>query len=270
MNNGLSEGILDLVRRSAVKHPPLITGFELNKRYKERQVDKMKELESKDKLTPKDRKFIKRSSMASERSTAVEYVNIERRKEGLPQHSEEEGAIIEEKLARKELAKGAGIVSDIDSYLDTQTFSRKIVTANWAERVAKELVEWINKPRGPEELQPIKVTEFFKEKGIFFRDFHKISKKYEILDAALKYANQALGDIRERNMLEGKWNPTVGMFTMGQYDPNWREEQERREAAKVKQAEATGVDFKALMLDMTTPVLPTEEVREKLAKDKKS
>ena len=55
--------------------------------------------------------------------------------------------MIEEKLVRKDLAKGGSIRSDLDSYLDTQSFSRKIVTANWADRVAKELVEWINKPR---------------------------------------------------------------------------------------------------------------------------
>ncbi len=203
---------------------------------------------------------------------AVEHVKRERIKEGLPEDVRREMKDIEEKLVRADL-KGADINSELDSYLDTQTFTRKIVNANWADRVAKMLVEWVNKPCGMDEdgnfKYPIKVTEFFREKGIYHRDFHTLKNKFPVLKQALDYAEMVLGDIRERNMLEGKWNVTVGMFTMGQYDPKWREEQDRRESAKLKQAEATGVNVNALMAEMITPVPQTEEVRVKMEQDKK-
>ena len=269
----LSDGVLDLVRRSSIKHPRAKSVLDADPKFQTKKknlgenavagIGPQKDREYRKKYIPNPPAHV----------AAVNYVNKERKAEGLPSSVSEEIAMIEEKLVRKDLAKGGSIRSDLDSYLDTQSFSRKIVTANWADRVAKELVEWINKPRDVDAdgnvKHPIKITEFFQEKGIYHRDFHKLKQKFPILEQAWDYAQMVLGNIRERNMLEGKWNPTVGMYTMGQYDPKWREEQDRREAAKVKQAEATAVDFKALMLDMTAPVAPTEEVRAKLESDNK-
>jgi hypothetical protein len=288
MTNMMSDGIIELVRRSSVKHPRAKSVLDADPKFQTKKknlgdnavagIGPEKNLGEANKLTPQEKTSKSAKQKRDKKKyiphppphiAAVANVNRERKKEGLPESTVEEMAMIEERLARKDLAKGGSIKSDIDSYLDTQSFSRKIVTANWADRVAKELVEWINKPRSPEEVQPMKITEFFREKGIFHRDFYLLAKKHDILQKALDYALQALGDIRERNVLEGKWNPNAGMFMMGHYDENWRKEQERREAAKVKQAEATGVDFKALMLDMTAPVAPTEEVRAKLESDKK-
>lgn len=244
-----SQGVLDLIRSSSIKNE------------KKSPTDWSKD-GGKNK-----HKFWKPAPIM-----AVEYVKKERRKEGLPEDVRREMKETEEKLVRADL-KGANIQSDLDSYLDTQTFTRKIVTANWAERVAKSLVEWVNRPQVIDEegnvKYPMKITEFFREKGIYHRDFHALKQKYPVLQQAFEYAQMVLGDIRERNMLEGKWNPTVGMFTMGQYDPNWRQEQERRESAKLKQAEATGVNVNALMAEMIAPVPQTEEVRVKLESDKK-
>jgi hypothetical protein len=271
------EEVLNLIRRedehekdkSKVK---TVYDAEGNEKRKDNGKEKGKTREGEEvKLKPG--KGYKTNSQAN--PYAVRFVNAERAKAGLPQDVREEMANIEEKGVRRDLKdlKGSNIKSDIDSYLDTQTFSRRVVTENWANRVAKELVDWINAPRERDESgnvkDPIKLNEFFREKGIFHRDFYRLAQKYEVLQFAIEYAKYALGDIRERNVLEGKWNANAGMFMMGQYDPIWKQELERREAAKLKQAEAAGVDFKAIVADMMSPVAPTEEVRLKKEADGK-
>lgn len=198
---------------------------------------------------------------------AVRYVNEERRKMGAPVKLKDELALIEDSFATKELAKGASIVSPLDSYLDTQTFERRIVNANWAERVAKELKAWIDRPYPPEH-PPIKITEFFREAGIYHRDFYRIAKQHEILQQALEYALQVLGDIRERYILENRFNSTAGMYMMGFYDEDWRKEIKRREDAKLKQAQASGTDIKAVVLDMLKPVSATAEVQAQVSQKK--
>jgi hypothetical protein len=202
---------------------------------------------------------------------AVEFVKEERKLAGLPADSKREEADIEEKLVREELRdkKGVSIQSDLDTYLDTNTFTKKIVYGNWAERVAYELRDWILKERGPNEKEPMKITEFFREKGIFHRDFHRLKMKYPILQDAYDFAIQAIGDVRERNVLENKWNTQAGMFMMRHYDEDWRKEADRRDAAKTKQTSNTNIDLKALVTDLLTPVPSTEEVRVKVEKDKK-
>lgn len=273
----IKEGVLKIVRESIERHAE-----EEKKRKQEEEKNAEKVRKRKERMAEKEAKEAKEGVEPKPKPKpkspppqpalipAVEYVKAERKKAGLPEDPKEEEALIEERLVRAELreSKGADISSELDSYLDTHTFSKKIVYANWADRVAKELVEWASRPRKPEEPQPMKVTEFFREKGIFHRDFHRLKKRYPVLEKAFDFALQAIGDIRERNMLENKWNASVGMYTMGYYDEDWRKEQERREAAKVKQAAAAGADVKALMLDMTTPVAPTEEVRLKVERDK--
>lgn len=272
-----NQEVLNLIKRedehekdkSKVK---TVYDFEGNEKHKNNGKEKGKTREGEE-VKPKANK--PRKTNAPTYSQAVRYVNMEREKAGLPKDVKEEIASIEEKSIRRDLKelKGSNIKSDIDSYLDMQTFSRRVVTENWANRVAKELVDWINAPRERDEngnvKDPIKLNEFFREKGIFHRDFYRLALKYEVLQFAIEYAKYALGDIRERNVLEGKWNANAGMFMMGQYDPIWKQELERREAAKLKQAEAAGVDFKAIVADMMSPVAPTEEVRLKKEADEK-
>lgn len=203
---------------------------------------------------------------------AVKYVKEERRRAGLPTEVKEELESIEEESVRAEMrASRDGSLREkkeslkyLDEYLDTKTFSRKIVTENWAERVAKELVLWVEATPGA-----IKLNEFFREKGIYHRDFYRIAKKHPILESAIDYALRALGDTRERKILHNEWNPTVGMFMMGHYDEDWRAEMTRREDAKLKQSIANTVDIAAIVKETIQPVAPTEEVRMKVERDNK-
>lgn len=272
----LTEEVLALVRSSAKKYPKAQSALETDilpdddAKKKQPSKKKMKKAGEEEPENPKKKPKANKSILElvedGTRTKAIEYVKAERKKAGLPENVKDEIAAIEDKMATKELSKGGSINSDIDKYLDTQTFSHKIVTANWAERIARELKCWVDKPYPPEN-PPIKITEFFREAGIYHRDFYRIAKKYEILQQALDYALQTLGDIRERYVLENRWNASAGMYMMGLYDEEWRKEIQRREAAKLKQAEATGTDVKALFLEMTKPVASTEEVRKKLAED---
>lgn len=209
---------------------------------------------------------------------AVKCVREERMKEGLQADSKKELANIEEESIRKELRSSRKMdakdklhaveCKTIDEYLDTKTFTRKIANEMWANKVAEELVEWVNRPR-LDGHDPIQLAEFFIEKGIYHRDFHRLSRKYEILAQAADYALRALGCVRERNVLENKWNPTAGMFMMGHYNDDWATEMRRREEAKQKQNVSQTVDFTAIVRDAIKPVAPTEEVRKKLEKDEK-
>ena len=56
---------------------------------------------------------------------------------------------------------------------------------------------------------------------------------------------------------------------MPHYSDDWRAEHERRDAAKLKQANAAGVNIQAVMTDMLQPVPRTQEVTNKLEADKK-
>lgn len=230
----------------------------------ENEDDKKK----KKKTGPKKKKVIEDPHNAPTKNTAVEYVKMQRKKNGLPEDVNEEIAVIEEKYATKELTKGGSVESELDKYLDTQTFEHRLVTNIWAQRVAKEMMAWVDKPFPPDR-PPIKITEFFREVGIWHRDFYRLKKKFEVLDIALEYCLQKLGDIRERYVLENKFNPTAGMYMMGYYDKDWMAEQKRREDAKLKQTQAQAVDIKALFMEMTKPVGSTQEVKNKLEEDKK-
>lgn len=201
---------------------------------------------------------------------AVRYVKEERRKAGLPTEVKAELESIEEEAVRAELrASRDGSFNEkkqslkyLDEYLDTKTFSRRIVTENWAERVAKELVQWVEATPGA-----IKLNEFFREKGIYHRDFYRIAKKHPILESAIDYALRALGDTRERKVLQNEWNSSAGMFMMGHYDEDWRAEMTRREDARLKQTIANTVDIAAIVKETIEPVSPTEEVRKKREDD---
>lgn len=210
---------------------------------------------------------------------AVRYVRSERVKAGLPAEVKEELESIEEESVRREFRRlkssrkmdakdkvHAVDCKTIEEYLDTKTFTRRVANEMWADKVAKELVAWIKKPR-EDGRDHIKLTEFFREQGIYHRDFHRLSKKYPILEQAAEYAKLALGDVRERNILEGKWNVQAGMFMMGHYDEEWMAEMRRREEAKQKQSLSQTVDLAAIVRDTISPVAPTEEVRMKKEKD---
>jgi hypothetical protein len=268
----ISKEAMELVKRSAIKHekqslyPPKKRGETWVPKVKEKPMEIANKQPKMGRPRTKEGPPPKNDGHIPAQNGAVNYVNAERAKEGLPADPKVEAINTEEKLLKVELRKGGSIASALDSYLDTCTFSRKIVNENWANRVAKELVMWINAPRVKGK-EPYKITEFLREKGIYHGDFYRLSQQYEILRQATDYALQALGDIRERNMLENVWNTNVGMFMQGHYDKDWRKEQERREAAKVTQAAASGTDFKAIITDMLTPVAPTEEVRLKVERD---
>lgn len=210
--------------------------------------------------------------------SAVRYVRNERMKEGLSAESKEELENIEEESLRQELSSSRKMdakdkihavqCKTIEEYLDTKTFTRKIADEMWAKKVAQELVEWVNKPRD-DGRDKIHLGEFFIEKGIYHRDFHRLSKRYEVLAQAADYAIKVLGCIRERNILENKWNPTAGMFMMGHYNEDWAAEMRRREEAKQKQNITNTIDLAGIVRDTIRPVAPTEEVRLKIEQDSK-
>jgi len=128
------ERVLELVRRSSIKDE--WARIRENESSKEKPLKPLKRWQEDTKIP------------------AVEYVEKERKRQGL-EGVRKEMADIEEALLQKEWRekekirklKGADVNSDLDSYLDTQTFSRKVATANWADKVARELVSWVNKPR---------------------------------------------------------------------------------------------------------------------------
>jgi hypothetical protein len=272
---GISDAAMALVKRSSVKHedkgpyrndkePANLKDMKLKPGLDRAKPDKESGLKE---TGLKEFNPLKATGTIEQHDKAVDYVRAERKKAGLPAEVRKEMADIEEKHVRQSWRvknkQTSAITSPIDSYLDTWTFDRKIVTANWSDRVAKELVQWINMPREAGK-EPAKLTEFFREKGIYHEDFYRLAKQYPILEKAIDYALQALGDFRERNVLENRWNASAGMFMMGHYDKDWQAENERRENAKLKQAAASGTDFKAIITDMLAPVSSTEEVRLRL------
>ena len=209
---------------------------------------------------------------------AVRHVRSERMSEGLPAEVKEELESIEEEAVRNELRSSrkmdakdklhAAECKTIEDYLDTKTFTRRIANEMWANKVAKALVAWVKRPR-EDGKDPIKLTEFFMEEGIYHRDFHRLAKRYDVLGHAADFALKALGNIRERNVLENKWNAAAGMFMMGHYDDDWAAELRRREEAKQKQNAISTIDLSAIVKETIKPVAATEEVKRKKEEDER-
>lgn len=276
-----NESVLNLIRSSLPKPPMPPSRVGIHKYRYRNGLDAVEQVENQWGGKRKNQvgrwKYKGKDYEQSPYVAAIKFVRSERVAKGLPAGAKEELESIEEAGVRSDLASSRRMdakdklhaveCKTIEEYLDTKTFTRKIANAMWAERVAHELVEWIDAPR-EDGKQPIKLTEFFREKGIYHRDFHRLSKQYEILAQAADYALRALGDIRERNVLENKWNPTAGMFMMGHYDEDWATEMRRREEAKQKQNVSQTIDLAAIVRETIKPVAPTEEVRVKLERDK--
>lgn len=179
---------------------------------------------------------------------AVLFVNRERTAEGL--------LPIDHSHDKEEARKKSQDPCLTMSYYDTITFSRHVISEQWATRVAKELVQWV-------EANPdaIKINEFLRLKGIYYRDFYYFVGRFEILEKALNYAKRALGDYRERNVLERKWDSSCGQYMMNHYSDEWREETERRDKVKSEQNQTTNVDLTEILKIVMKPQAPTEEVR---------
>ena len=190
---------------------------------------------------------------------AVMYVKGERIAQGYPPDAKDELRAIElvrQKNAQEMAKQGKDIPYQ---YLDALTFSKKIATEMWAERTARELIQWV-------EANPcaIKINEFVRQKGLFPRDFDYLVSKYEKLRNAVDYAKRALGDNRERNVLENKWNASAGMYMMNHYDPDWKAETERRDKAKSDQNATTVTDLTSILGVVMKPTPITDEVKKSL------
>lgn len=182
--------------------------------------------------------------------SAVLHVNKEREEQGLLpiDHSQDKAEAL-----RKSQDPGLTM-----SYYDTITFSRHVISEQWATRVARDLVAWVE--GNPD---AIKINEFLRLKGIYYKDFYYFAERYEILGKALDYAKRALGDIRERNILQRKWDSSAGQYMMGHYDSDWRAETERRDKAKSEQNQTTTTDLTEILKVVMKPQEATEEVRQR-------
>lgn len=195
---------------------------------------------------------------------AVMYVKSERIAQGYPPDSKDELRAIEADRQRNIKLRNEQPNAIPYQYLDTLTFSKKIATDMWADRVARELVDWV-------EANPsaIKINEFIRLKGIYHRDFFYLASKHERLGQAVEYAKRALGDIRERNILENKWNANAGMYMMNHYDPDWKAETDRRDSVKLQQNQTTTTDLTQILGVVMKPPEITDEVRISLERFKR-
>lgn len=188
---------------------------------------------------------------------AVKTVKKERLRAGLPEDPVEEAIEIEKRLdpSNVDLKKEP----ELDLYWDTQCFGRKVADKMWAEKVARKLVNWAVTTK-----TALKINEFFQEENIWYKDFYRLKKKFEILDRAHDIAMRAIGDHRERGMMEKKYDASVGMYMQGLYDPEWKAEQDRRDSLRVRLNSVSPELIMEKIKELTTRVDPTDEVRERL------
>lgn len=142
---------------------------------------------------------------------------------------------------------------------DLLTFDKKIVNEKWAKELSTKLVIWVNETE-----DAIKIGEFLQKEKVYWEDFNNLKKRFPFLEMACKYANNILGNKRERNILEEKWNATAGMYMMNKYDEDWKQETERRDSIKLKQSQATFTDLKGILEVVAAQTPHTEEVAEAL------
>lgn len=110
-------------------------------------------------------------------------------------------------------------VGQFETYTDTYLFREKPISPQGIERLAQEFIKWAR-----EDENALKVSSFFKIKGIPMMDIERWIKKPEFWKLKLAYTEglEIIGDRREMGALNKKLSEGMITHSMPQYDRDWK------------------------------------------------
>ncbi len=141
-------------------------------------------------------------------------------------------------IKKEKVTKSA---TNYDDYYCVYSFKQVPITNAFKERLAEELVKWIDDPLS----EPIKISEFFLKKGISRGSFYRWVGTNKALAAAHEYTMERLANIRERAALTGKYSEGMVKMTLGYYCPVFKGEQERIALLNKKDEQTTSTEIAA-------------------------
>ena len=142
-----------------------------------------------------------------------------------------------------------------DFYKSLHTWQDVPVTDNWKDALAQELFLWA---RDNEEAY--KMSQFYLERGIHYRDFDRWCQTHEHLKTAKEAALILIGNRREIGGLKRKLDAGIVVKSMCRYDIEWKELAEWY--AKLKSDNDNRPETKIIVMEQYNP--PTTPLDEPL------
>lgn len=118
----------------------------------------------------------------------------------------------------------------VEGYKDLFTLKFKPVKKEFIERLALDLIAWVDAEKLERRL---KVSEFFRIKKIPRKTYYRWAEKYEDLKEAHEYAMLTLGDKREIGAIVRDYAEASVFRRMHAYDPDWEADRQRDKQDKI-------------------------------------
>lgn len=99
-------------------------------------------------------------------------------------------------------------------YFDFITFKQKPVDKNTILLLGQEFIKWAEK-------KGIKVSQFWKKKGISRQTLSLWRKRHPEFDELYIYGKELIGDRREEGGMYKKYSEKMVMYRMHDYDSEW-------------------------------------------------
>ena len=138
---------------------------------------------------------------------AVKYVRAERKRNG----EDEKDAKVESSTL-----KNSG--NNFAEFYNMNTFTKEVASKIWSEKMAKRMIEWAVSNE-----DALTLNEFYVSIGMLSQDFCALADKFPILDKALNFVKQIIGNRREKGMLTRKFDAGSTAYMMPHYSPEWKE-----------------------------------------------
>lgn len=106
-------------------------------------------------------------------------------------------------------------------YVDRNNQEKTWMNEKKLEKLTGELLEWSLKP------EALKMSIFFKEKGIDYLDVEEWAKKWPEFKRTYRFVKERIGDRRELGSIHKQFNEQTILRSMPLYDAEWKEESER-------------------------------------------
>lgn len=128
----------------------------------------------------------------------------------------------------------------LEDYLDLFTFKMKPVTEAFIERLAQELILWVDDEK--EARKRLKISQFYGYKKIPKEAFYRWIRKHPNLEEAYKYAMYSLGDRREIGVALREYDASV-LKVMPLYDADWKDIEKWRASIKAETEAAASINY---------------------------
>lgn len=129
-------------------------------------------------------------------------------------------------------------IESFGDYLEMTSLRMKPISDSLLERIALELVKWAMNDE-----KALKVTSFFRPRGINSNDIKRWRARNAKFDAAYDFSLGAIGDRREHGAITKKYDTSMILKSMPHYDPDWKALETWRSSLRKEEQEQKTTSF---------------------------